>query len=115
MKMFVYLLDLKPDEKGIAEYLEAHKNVEPAIRERTNECGVIWTQVRRKGNRLVQIVLTNDEFDEDNFNKVLAADPACARWNTEMMEYQMPVPAASEGDWWTETEVVYDNQKWENA
>jgi len=115
MKMFVYLLDLKQDEKGIAEYVEAHKNVEPAIRKRTDEGGVIWCQVFRKGNRLVQVVLTRDDFDKKRFDELMASDEDCVRWNESMMVYQMPIPGAPKEDWWTEAEVVYDNHNWDNA
>jgi len=108
MRLLVSVLDLKADDKLIAEYLQAHKNVEPAITDCMAKYGIVTAQVRRAGDRLVQVILVNDDFDEAAFNAAMQADPACVDWNERMKAYQQKVPAAKPEEWWADTEVAFE-------
>lgn len=115
MKMYVYLLDLKQDEKSIEQYLQYHKNVEPAISRKSAALGVILSRVLRAGDRLVNVKLTEDFFDPERFNREMKKNQACAAWNMRMKEYQTPLPFAENGEWWMlADECVYNFNNSEN-
>ena len=116
MQMFVYLLDLQKDEKKIAEYLTAHKNVEPAISARALECGVKWARIVRFAEHLVEIIVTEDDFDAAHMSEVMASDPKCVAWEESMKAYQKRLPEASDEDWWVEAkQVVFDLRSQDNV
>ncbi len=105
MKMLVYLLDLK-DESCIASYLERHANIEPEVPKTIRELGVLQNRICRLGTHLVNIMIVEDGFTGDVLKKYVE-NPACKKWDDEMMQYQKALPEAKPGELWAETEIAF--------
>lgn len=106
MKMLIYLLDLVDDPDKVERYLERHKHVEPEVPKKLAALGVLQNRITRLGNRLVNVLLVEDDFQPGDLSRY-TENEACARWDREMMGYQQKAPGAREDDWWASTETVY--------
>ena len=69
MKVYAQALDLKNDEKSIAEYEEYHRNVWPEVLEALKAMGVIRMRIFRVNERLFMFMETEDNFDSSRFSK----------------------------------------------
>ncbi len=61
-------LDLKDDEKLIAEYEDWHKAVWPEIIDSIKDSGITGLEIYRVFNRLFMIMETNENFSFDKKN-----------------------------------------------
>ena len=111
MKRFALALDLKNDEKLIAEYEEYHKEIWPEIAESIKGSGILHMQIYRYSNRLFMIMETADDF---SFEKKSIADRDNAKvqeWETLMWKYQQSMPGALPGEKWMLMDKIFEKQK----
>jgi L-rhamnose mutarotase len=107
MKRFALALDLKDDEKLIAEYEDYHKEIWPEIADSIRGSGITNMEIYRIGNRLFMIMETTDDF---SFEKKSAADKASARvqeWEALMWNYQQSIPGAQPGEKWVVMDKIF--------
>ena len=107
MKRYVYILDLKEDGALQQEYLAYHQNVWACVEKRLAQIGIRENSIYRCGNRLVNILTVEDDFDPDKDLIRYAEDPECKRWDDIMRGFQKKVPAAKEDEWWALCDIVY--------
>lgn len=107
MKYFAYTLDLKDDEKLIAEYLQHHKNLRRDVCEAVWDSGVIDEKIWISGNHLFMIVIGDDDWEPSRLFEY-AQTKAGQEWNDLMFKYQVPVKEAKEGEWWSLMDLVVD-------
>jgi L-rhamnose mutarotase len=75
---------------------------------RVREVGVVTMRIFLIGRRLFMYIETADDFDPRRDFPRLADDPASARWEALMAEFQEKAPEAAEGEWWAAMEKVFD-------
>lgn len=106
MKSYVYMLDLKPDDRLIQEYKDHHQHVWPEVPAKLKEFGIISSKIYLLGTRLVNIMTVEDSFDPHNDFLRYTEDPKCKEWDDLMRNYQLKSPGAKDGEWWALMEEV---------
>ncbi len=107
MKKFCLALDLKNDEKLIAEYEEYHKAIWPEIQASILNSGITNMEIYRFSNRLFMIMETTDSF---SFEAKATADKADAKneeWENLMWNYQQAIPGAKPGEKWVLMDKIF--------
>jgi len=105
----VLILDLKDDPALIAAY-EAHHGpgaVPEAIVRSIRASGIEDMEIHRCGNRLVMMIETAPDFDQQAKAAGDAADPAVIAWEELMDQYQQRLPWAPPGTKWLEAERIF--------
>ncbi len=100
MKKYCFALDLKNDEKLIAEYERYHEAIWPEIRESITSAGIEQLEIYRIENRLFMIMETNSDFSFEKKNEMDAANEKVQEWEKLMWKYQQALPSAAEGEKW---------------
>lgn len=100
IKRYCLALDLKEDEKLIAEYEEYHRNVWPEIRESIQNSGIISLEIFRTGNRLFMIMEVDDTFSFSRKGEMDANDEKVQEWESLMWKYQKSLPGSKPGEKW---------------
>jgi len=112
MKVYAQALDLKNDEKSIAEYEEYHRNVWPEVLEALETMGVIRMRIFRVNERLFMFMETEDNFDPSRFSKYTEQNSKAKEWDNLMKGYQKQIPDPK-GDWWSAMTLAFDSE-WSN-
>ena len=102
MKRFCLALDLKDDEKLIAEYEHWHKreNGWPEIRKSILDAHITDMEIYRTGNRLFMILEVSGEYSNELKANMDAANPKVQEWEKLMWKFQHPLPWAKDGEKW---------------
>ena len=100
MKRYCFALDLKDDDKLIAEYEKYHEAIWPEITESIIAAGIEQLEIYRVENRLFMIMETNEEFSFEKKNKMDAKNEKVQEWERLMWKYQQALPSAAEGEKW---------------
>ncbi len=100
MKKYCFALDLKDDDKLIAEYEEYHEAIWPEIIESITSAGIEKLEIYRVENRLFMIMETVDNFSFEQKNKMDAVNKKVQEWETLMWKYQQALPSAAKGEKW---------------
>jgi L-rhamnose mutarotase len=100
-------LDLKNDDKLIAEYEEHHKNVWPEVIASIKDAGITALEIYRIGNRLFMIMEVNDSFDFNKKQEMDAANNKVQEWEALMWKYQQGLPMAKRGEKWMMMENIF--------
>ncbi len=109
VKRYVQTMDLKDDEKLIAEYRRRHSQ-ENAWREVLNgirEVGILDMQLFILGTRLVMIVETPLDFDWDTAMARLATLPRQQEWEDYMAMFQQCREGATSDEKWQMMERMF--------
>jgi len=93
-------LDLKDDEKLIAEYEKYHEAIWPEIHKSITGAGITNMEIYRFGTRMFMIMETDDTFSFEKMNAVNAAEPKSFEWEELMWTFQSPVKNAPKGEKW---------------
>ena len=104
-------LDLKDDEKLIAEYEDWHKAVWPEIIDSIRDSGISELEIYRVFNRLFMIMETNEKFSFDKKNDMDQANPKVQKWENIMWKYQQALPLAKPGEKWILMNQIFDLNK----
>lgn len=108
MKKYCLALDLKNDERLIAEYEEWHRRIWPEVKRSIIDAGIEQMEIYRAGNRLMMIIETNDDF---SFAAKQAADdqnPKVQEWEQLMWQYQQALPWAKPGEKWMLMDKIFE-------
>jgi len=97
MKRYCLCLDLKPDPKLIAEYIEHHRNLWPDLRQHMRDQGILNLELYRWETRLFMIMETREDFDPESAWDRDVANPRVQEWEELMNRYQ--VRLAEGGKW----------------
>lgn len=107
MKTFCLTLDLKNDEKLIAEYEAYHRNVWPEILQSVKEAGIENMEIYRLSNRLFMIMQVDDTFSFEKKAAMDTANPKVLEWEGLMWKYQQPLPTAKPGEKWLLMDKIF--------
>ena len=109
MKRYCLALDLKDDPQLIAEYENWHRseNGWPEVRKSILDAGIIEMEIYRTGNRLMMIMVTDDQYNDSAKAASDAANPKVQEWEQLMWKYQQPLPWAKEGEKWLMMERIF--------
>ena len=107
MKTYCLALDLKNDDKLIAEYEAYHQAVWPEILESITSSGIETMKIFRTGNRLFMIINASDSFSFDSKGKADASNPEVQEWETLMDTFQQRLPWAKAGEKWVLMEEIF--------
>ena len=109
MKAFAMTLNLKDDAELIEKYKEYHRNTWPDVLDGLKGIGISKMKIFLHGRSLLMYLEAPDDFDlERDFPHYMQQSPRAQEWDKLMSEFQEPVPAASEGEWWAPMEEVFD-------
>ena len=109
MKRFCQTLTLVNDEKKIAEYCEAHKNVWPEIIQGQREVGILDMQIYRHGRQLFMICDTVDDFNWERDMARMATLPRQAEWEAYVSQFQGCAADARSDEKWQIMEKIFDS------
>ena len=108
---YCFALDLKNDEKRIAEYEEHHRAVWPEVRDSFKRAGIEAVELYRSGNRLCMILEVNEDFTFEKKEKIDSEDAVVQKWEALMGTYQQPVPWAKPGEKWVLMKEIFNWKK----
>jgi L-rhamnose mutarotase len=100
MKRYCLALDLKDDQKLIAEYEAYHVNGRPEIKRSITDSGILNMEIYRILNRLFMIMDTRDDFSFEKKALMDASNPNVTEWEELMWKYQQALPTAEPGEKW---------------
>ncbi|NNV57609.1 L-rhamnose mutarotase [Limnovirga soli] len=107
MKKYCLAVDLKNDQKLIAEYEDWHKKVWPEIIESIHQSGIVSMEIYRVGNRLFMIMKTTADFSFEQKAAMDAANSKVQEWEQLMWNYQQSLPFAKPGEKWVLMENIF--------
>ena len=108
MNRYCLALDLKDDEKLIAEYEAYHQKVWPEILKSIKDSGIEQMEIYRTGNRLFMIMEVSNEFNFDKKSEADAYNPKVQEWEELMWKYQQALPGAKPGEKWILMDKIFD-------
>ena len=104
---YCFALDLKDDEKKIAEYKSYHKRVWPEITKSIKDAGVINAEIYNTGNRLFMIMEVDHTFTFQRKSRMDAKNLKVQEWEKLMWTYQKALPNVEKGAKWILMEQIY--------
>ncbi len=109
VKRYVQTMDLKDDEKLIAEYRRRHsqENAWSEVLNGIREVGILDMQLFILGTRLVMIVETPLDFDWDTAMARLATLPRQQEWEDYMAMFQQCREGATSDEKWQMMERMF--------
>src|ERR1700761_7251841 len=108
MNRYCLALDLKDDQKLIAEYEKYHEAIWPEIHESITSAGITSMEIYRCFNRLFMIMETDDTFSFDKKGAMDAANAKVQEWENLMWEYQQALPGAKPGEKWVLMNKIFN-------
>ncbi|MGN6510648.1 MAG: L-rhamnose mutarotase [Chitinophaga sp.] len=104
----VFVMQVKPGDDKLQEYLEYHRAVWPEVEKGFEHAGYRRIRLLRSHHTVVMIVEVPEGADLGEMGrKAEASDKRCAEWNRLMTGYQEGVAGTKPGETWTETEEFY--------
>lgn len=107
MKTFCLTLDLKNEEKLIAEYETYHRNVWPEVLQSIKDSGIENMEIYRLSNRLFMIMQVDDTFSFEKKAAMDASNPKVQEWEKLMWKYQQALPVAKPGEKWLLMDKIF--------
>ncbi|MBD0287879.1 MAG: L-rhamnose mutarotase [Flavisolibacter sp.] len=108
MKRYCLTLDLKNDDRLIAEYEQYHQKIWPEIESSIKESGILNMEIYRFHNRLFMVMETTDDFSFEKKAAMDAANPKVQEWETLMWQYQQALPGAKPGEKWMLMKKIFE-------
>lgn len=107
MKRYALALDLKDDEKLIAEYEAYHQAIWPEISESITAAGILNMEIYRIANRLFMVMEVDDTFSFEAKTKADLANSKVMEWEQLMWKYQQALPMAKPGEKWLLMDKIF--------
>ena len=109
-KRLFFALDLKDDERLIAEYENYHKSnmAWPEILAGIKQCNILEMDIYRVGNRLLMVLETNEEFNLARDFKLMGTLPKQKEWAELMLNFQQRLPFAKEDEHWVLMKQIFN-------
>ncbi len=107
MKRYCLALDLKDDQKLIAEYEAHHRRVWPEVLDSIKASGIVQMEIYRVGNRLFMVMDTVDDFSFERKSLLDHNNPKVLAWESLMWKYQQSLPVAKPGEKWVVMEKIF--------
>jgi L-rhamnose mutarotase len=101
-------LDLKNDDRLIAEYESYHRKLSPDILDSIRNSGITAMEIYRVSNRLFMIMETNEDFSFDKKNEMDNHNPKVQEWENLMWKYQQALPGAKPGEKWKLMNKIFE-------
>jgi L-rhamnose mutarotase len=108
MAIFALTLNLKDDQRLVAEYLYHHRHIWPEVLTALQETGIEDIKIYLSGRRLFMVMVAPDGFDPERSFVEYRKNPVADRWDTLMKTYQEQVPEAGPDQWWLPMTPVFD-------
>lgn len=108
MKRYCLALDLKDDERLIAEYETHHQKVWPEVLKNICKSGIIDMEIYRIENRLLMLMETDDGFSFEQKEELDAASATVQEWEKLMWKYQQAIPGSKPGEKWRLMNKIFD-------
>lgn len=108
MKRHCFALDLKDDERLIAEYEAHHLQVWPEVLACIKDCGITSMEIYRVGNRLFMIMKVDEEFSVERKAKADQNEKVKA-WEQLMWKYQQALPFAKSDEKWAAMKRIFSS------
>ena len=93
-------LDLVDDPQLIADYERYHREIWPEITGHLRLYRIAEMEIYRLGTRLMMVMETTEDFDNEEFARRSLADPKVYEWEALMWRYQRPTPWTPAGEKW---------------
>ena len=107
MPRYCLTLDLKPDPVLIAEYIEHHRNVPPAIQQSLRDAGILAMQIYQHATHLFMILETTEDFTFERKAALDRNNPAVLTWENLMARYQAVGPEEDPVTRWQTMQEVF--------
>jgi len=101
-------LDLKEDQKLIAEYKAHHQKVWPEIIKSIKDSGIEILDIYLVGNRMFMLIEANDDFSFEKKKVIDANNPKVQEWEELMWKFQQCLPFAKSGEKWMLMEKIFE-------
>jgi len=108
MKRYCLALDLKNDNKLIAEYKTHHRQVWPEVLKSIKDAGIEKMEIYQKDNRLMMIMEVDESFTFQKKSQADKADQKVQEWEKLMWKYQQALPSAKPGEKWILMEKIFE-------
>ena len=107
MIRYCLALDLKNDERLIADYEKYHREVWPEIIKSLKDSGIVQLEIYRVSNRLFMIMETKDDFSFEKKKEMDSANEKVKKWEFLMWNYQQALPVANPGEKWVLMKKIF--------
>lgn len=107
MQRFCLTLQLYPDPALIAEYIEYHREVWPAVLQSLHEAGVLDMQIYHHADQLFMLMETTDDFSFERKAAMDQANPKVMEWERQMAKYQIADPSTDASKRWQLMEKIF--------
>lgn len=108
MKRYALALDLRDDERLIAEYERLHQAVAPEIQQSIKAAGITRMDIYRFADRMFMIIEATDDFSFEAKAAADAADPKVQEWERLTWKYQKAIPGAKPGEKWVVMKKIFE-------
>ena len=108
MQSFGMTLLLQDDPERIRMYCELHQKVWASVINRLRDSGIVGMEIFLIGRRLFMYMTTTGEFVPRTDFLRLNDDPEYREWSELTASLQERAPEASEGEWWSQMQKVFD-------
>jgi L-rhamnose mutarotase len=100
-------LDLKDDEKLIAEYEQYHLKIWDEIDKSIRDSGIEKMEIYRLGTRMFMIMEVNNTFNFAKKKTLDLSNPKVQEWEELMWKFQQPLPQAKNGEKWVIMDKIF--------
>lgn len=107
MRRYCFTIELKNDDKLIAEYEQHHANIPAGVVQSFRDAGIQHLELYRLGTRLFMIFDVNDSFSFEKKDAIDRESPDVQKWETQMARYQQAAPGALAGEKWKMMDRIY--------
>lgn len=108
MKTYAFTLDLKDDDRLIAEYEQHHRHIWPQVKASILSAGILDMQIYRFANRLFMLMTVEDDFSFEKKAVMDAENDVVQEWETLMWKYQQALPQAKAGEKWMLMKEIFN-------
>lgn len=106
-RRYCQALDLADDAQLIEEYRQHHHRIWPEITRHLRRYGIVNMEIYLLGNRLVMMMETVADFDNERFARESGRDAKVCEWEALMWKYQRPTPWTPPGEKWVVMEKIF--------
>jgi len=106
LERYCFTLDLKDDDELIREYEAHHANIWPEVLQSFQDAGIVHLEMYRAGTRVVMLFDVNEQFSFEKKSRIDRNNPAIAKWEALMSQYQQALPGALADEKWVKMKRI---------